>query len=222
VKEYRQEWVELIDFDKQLAFIVRIRRAQPLIIGLHEGRKGQTYSLSLSLFLLVPVWPTALKTTWPLLSYKSKLFCEINCGLCVSSLVKVKAVPLHAKQAQRGGRVIVLYIFDAGARKGWVVIVMPWPFYRRERHQAPIAQEIGWALGPVWIVRQNPALTGFRAPDRSARSESQTLLSFVLCWQIEINVCTFIGSPSVFHSLGAELNSRSEVNCYPEVIRGFL
>jgi hypothetical protein len=75
------------------------------------------------------------------------MLCEINCGLCASSLVKVKAVPLYAKQAHRGGRGIALSIFDAGDRKLWVVSVKLWPFYRRERLQAPIVQEDGGPRG---------------------------------------------------------------------------
>jgi hypothetical protein len=34
-----------------------------------------------------------------------------------------------------------------------------------------IVQEAGWAPGPVWTVAENLALTGFRSPDRPARSE---------------------------------------------------
>jgi len=89
---------------------------------------------------------------------------EINWGLCVSLLVKVKAAPFHDKQAQRGGRGIAVSIFDAGARKGWVVSATSWTFYRREIHQAPIAQEDGRASGQAWMVPQNLALTGFSSP----------------------------------------------------------
>ena len=36
----------------------------------------------------------------------------------------------------------------------------------------PIAQEAGWAPGPVWTVAENLAPTGIRSPDRPARSQS--------------------------------------------------
>ena len=36
----------------------------------------------------------------------------------------------------------------------------------------PIAQEAGWAPGPVWTGAENPAPTGVRSPDRPARSKS--------------------------------------------------
>jgi len=86
---------------------------------------------------------------------------ETKWGLCVSRLVKAKAALLHDKQAQRGSRGISLSIFDADARKWWVVSATSWTFYRREIHQAPIAQEDVWASGHVWMVPQNLALTGF-------------------------------------------------------------
>jgi hypothetical protein len=36
----------------------------------------------------------------------------------------------------------------------------------------PIVQEAGWAPGSVWIGAENLAPTGFRSPDRPARSQS--------------------------------------------------
>jgi len=38
---------------------------------------------------------------------------------------KVKAVLLHAKQAQRGDRGIALPVLDPGSRRGWVVSATP-------------------------------------------------------------------------------------------------
>jgi hypothetical protein len=37
--------------------------------------------------------------------------------------------------------------------------------------QVPIAQEAGWASGPVWTGAQNLVTTGIRSPDRPARSK---------------------------------------------------
>ena len=36
----------------------------------------------------------------------------------------------------------------------------------------PIAQEVGWAPGPVWTGVENLAPTAIRSPDRPARSQS--------------------------------------------------
>ena len=41
--------------------------------------------------------------------------------------------------------------------------------------QVPIAQEAGWASGPVWTDAENLAPNGIRSPDRPARSQSTTL-----------------------------------------------
>jgi hypothetical protein len=42
----------------------------------------------------------------------------------------------------------------------------------------PILQEDGWAPGQVWTGAENLNPTGFRSPDRPARSESQYRLSY--------------------------------------------
>ena len=42
----------------------------------------------------------------------------------------------------------------------------------------PIAQEAGWAPGPVWTGAENLAHTGIRSPDRPARSKSLYRLSY--------------------------------------------
>jgi hypothetical protein len=55
----------------------------------------------------------------------------------------------------------------------------PRPLYPRERDPVPILQEAGWAPGPVWTAAENFALTGFRSPDRPARSESLYRLSYL-------------------------------------------
>jgi hypothetical protein len=55
---------------------------------------------------------------------------------------------------------------------GWVVKATLRPLYRRERDPVPIAQQAGWAPGPVWTGAENLAPTGIRSPDRPARSQS--------------------------------------------------
>jgi len=52
---------------------------------------------------------------------------------------------LHAKEAQRGGRGIVLLILNPGARRGWVVIAMPQLLYSQEGDQLSLVQKAGWA-----------------------------------------------------------------------------
>jgi len=42
----------------------------------------------------------------------------------------------------------------------------------------PIAQEAGWAPGPVWTGAENLASTGIRSPDRPARNQSLYRLSY--------------------------------------------
>ena len=41
------------------------------------------------------------------------------------TIKKGKGVPLHAKQAQRGGSVVALPILEPGARRGWELSVTP-------------------------------------------------------------------------------------------------
>jgi len=43
----------------------------------------------------------------------------------------------------------------------------------------PIAQEAGWAPGPVWTGVESFAPTGIRSPDRSARSQSLYRLRYL-------------------------------------------
>jgi hypothetical protein len=42
----------------------------------------------------------------------------------------------------------------------------------------PIAQEAGWAPGPIWTGAKNLAPTGIRSPDRPDRSQSVYRLSY--------------------------------------------
>ena len=49
---------------------------------------------------------------------------------------------------------------------------MPWPLFTPGKDPVPIAQEAGWAPGPVWTDAENLALTGVQSPDRPANSQS--------------------------------------------------
>ena len=55
---------------------------------------------------------------------------------------------------------------------------MPRPLCTLRKDPVPIVQEAGWAPGPVWTGAENIALTGIRAPDRPARSQSLYRLSY--------------------------------------------
>jgi hypothetical protein len=51
-----------------------------------------------------------------------------------------------------------------------VVSVTPRPLSTPRKDPVPIAQEAGWAPGPVWTCAENLDPTGNRSPDRPARS----------------------------------------------------
>ena len=64
-------------------------------------------------------------------------------------MVQVKVTLEQAMNAQRGVQVYLYAFFNLSTRCGWVVNAMPRPLYLRERDPVPIAQEAGWAQGPV-------------------------------------------------------------------------
>ena len=76
-------------------------------------------------------------------------------------------VPLHAKQAQRGGRSVAVPILDSG----WVVSATPRPLYARK---GPVASCTGgWAgLSGSLDGYGKFRSTAVRTPDPSARSQS--------------------------------------------------
>jgi len=82
----------------------------------------------------------------------------MKCALNVYCL-KIGAGQLHARKAQKRGRVTALSILDLNARKGWVVITLPQPLYPWEGDTVPNVQEAGWASGLVWISVKNLAPT---------------------------------------------------------------
>jgi len=62
-------------------------------------------------------------------------------------------------KAQRGSRgVILLFVFNPGARWKWVVNAMPLLLYPQERDLYPLC-EARWAPGPFWIDMENLAPT---------------------------------------------------------------
>jgi len=57
------------------------------------------------------------------------------------------------------------------ALEGGVFSSTPRPFFTPRKDPVPIAQEAGWATGPVWTGGKSRP-TGIRSPDRPARSQS--------------------------------------------------
>jgi hypothetical protein len=74
--------------------------------------------------------------------------------------------------AHRGSRGIALLFHDHGTIRGWGVSVTSRPLLTPGKDPVPIAQEAGWAPGPVWTCAENLAPTGIRYPVRPARSQS--------------------------------------------------
>jgi len=68
---------------------------------------------------------------------------------------------LQAKQALRGGRGVALSIPDSSNRR--VGNIIPLPIYPQERNLIPIAQEVVWTSGQVWMGSENLTHTGVRS-----------------------------------------------------------
>ena len=74
--------------------------------------------------------------------------------------------------AHRRSRDIALLFHGHGTRRGWGVSITPQSLFIPWKEPVPIAQEDGWAPGPVWTGAENLASpTGIRSPDRPARSQ---------------------------------------------------
>jgi hypothetical protein len=71
-------------------------------------------------------------------------------------VVKVKAVSLHAKQSQRGGRGIAVLMLASGARREWVVSAVPWPIDPRKETQYPLYRRlvVTWVCSGKFFTHQ--------------------------------------------------------------------
>lgn len=87
--------------------------------------------------------------------------------------LKVKVSPSYATQAQRAVWGTAVLLLNVGAGSEWSKPV-PQPLYSRERSPAPTVQQAGWNPGPVWkgVKKRSIFRTGFRTPNRPARSKS--------------------------------------------------
>ena len=94
-------------------------------------------------------------------------------------IVKVKVKWSHYRPgvAKRVHRGIALLFHDRGTRRRWVVSSTPRPHFTPGKDPVPIAQEAGWAPGPVW-PGGNSRPHRDSIPDRPARSQSLYRLSY--------------------------------------------
>jgi len=60
--------------------------------------------------------------------------------------------------AHRGSRGIALLFHDHGTRRGEGSASHPGPLFTPGKDPVPIAQEVGWAPGPVWTGAKNLVL----------------------------------------------------------------
>ena len=77
---------------------------------------------------------------------------EVSSGFSRSGIIDARArYRAAARRLRNTGVEVLLYsFFNLGTRRGWVVNSAPRPLYPWEREPLPIAQEAGWAPGPVW------------------------------------------------------------------------
>ena len=67
---------------------------------------------------------------------------------------------------------MALLFLDHGTRRGWGFSFTTRPHFTPGKDPVHIAQEAGWAPGPVWTSAENLASTWIRSPNRPARSQS--------------------------------------------------
>ena len=92
--------------------------------------------------------------------------------------INVKFTLEQSTKTHRSSRDILLHILHTLALDGvWWLTPVP-DHFNSWKDPVPIVQEAGWAPGPVWTGAENLAPTGFRSPDRPARSESLHRLSY--------------------------------------------
>jgi hypothetical protein len=80
--------------------------------------------------------------------------------------VKVKFAPEQATKAQKGSRGIVYSFLNLGVRWGVWSTPRTGRFTSAKEDRLPVANEAGWAPGPVWTVAENlaPHRDSFHGP----------------------------------------------------------
>ena len=90
------------------------------------------------------------------LRYNDAIFDVVTAGKVKVKVTLVQALRLcTGRTAHRGSRVIALPFHDHDTRRGWGVSVTPRPLFTPGKKLVPIAQEAGWAPGPVWTGAEN-------------------------------------------------------------------
>ena len=164
-----------------------------------------------------------MRRPWPALG------CSATEGKKVYHIVKSK-VKVHpcktlrlctGRTEHRRSRGIALLFLDHGTRRGWGVIVTPWPLFTPGKDPVPIVQEAWWAPGPVWTGAENLAHNGIRSPDCSARSQSLYRLRypahlsysnqryFVQCPTIHNKLTNYYTARTCFDTIVSSLGSSS-------------
>jgi hypothetical protein len=98
-------------------------------------------------------------------------------------------------KAQLRNKGIPLFL-NLGTRCEWVFNATLRPLHPREKDPLAIAQEVVWALEPVWTPAENLTRTGIRSPARPAHSESLYRLHYrgPMYWQL-----TYFTAYLLFH-----------------------
>jgi hypothetical protein len=92
--------------------------------------------------------------------------------------VKVKVTLEQATKAQRASRGYSSTLSLTSQLDGGEWLNSRPGLFTPGKDPVPIAQEAGWAPGPVWTGAENLAPTGFRSPARPVSSESLYRLSY--------------------------------------------
>ena len=110
-----------------------------------------------------------LTITLLLYNQQPKSVTDISDTLTQINKKNVKWSSYRPGAVQRVGRGIALLFHDRGTGKWWVVSSTPRPHFTLWKDPVPIAQEAGWATGPVWTGGKScPHRDSI--PDRPARS----------------------------------------------------
>jgi len=95
-------------------------------------------------------------------------------------LLNLKFTPWHSIGCTQGEVGTTLFIFNLGARRGWVAYTTPQPFTPRKQHWYPEYSRLGKLPGPVWVSSKRKSLTStrYRNPDNQTLDNSL----FRLCY----------------------------------------
>jgi hypothetical protein len=104
--------------------------------------------------------------------------------------LKVKVTLVQAlrlctvRTAHSWSRGITLLFHDHSTRRGWGVSVTPRPFFTPGKDPVAIAQEVGWAPGPVWTGAENSPPLGFDSRTTQPVASHYTDWATQPIWQI--------------------------------------